>query len=201
MENTYWRSKKAQKIIRRKLNDFNLAALFVVWKKNYAPTAELLLGATSFPCSSLKVDSNLSSKPLPIPSRSHSPPPFGPTSCVCCKVGCWALGLALALAAAAAADNKTPPRFSSSNTLVRVPKTSETGERLRVDWRELVRVRRGERTVTSTWCGGSAAPEVTLLRGNEDMGVELRRSLYEMNDRRLLAVLFAFKALGDGGRG
>lgn len=44
---------------------------------------------------------------------------------------------------------------------------------------------------------------MTLLKGNEDMGVELRRSLYEMKERRLLAVLLAFdaKALGDGGRG
>lgn len=57
--------------------------------------------------------------------------------------------------------------------------------------------------MTSTWCGGSAEPEVTLLKGNEDMGVEFRRSLYEMKERRLLAVLLAFDAvaLGDAERG
>ena len=55
--------------------------------------------------------------------------------------------------------------------------------------------------MTSTWCGGPAEPEVTLLRGNEDMGVELRRPLYEMNERRLLAVFVEVEALGDGGRG
>ena len=64
-----------------------------------------------------------------------------------------------------------------------------------------MRVRRGLRSVTSTWCGASAEPEVTLLRENENVGVELRRSLYEMNERRLLAVLVVVEALGDGGRG
>ena len=43
--------------------------------------------------------------------------------------------------------------------------------------------------------------DVRAESGRVDAGVLARRSLYEMNERRLLAVLLTVDALGDGGRG